>query len=614
VDLDTIAPRPDWCAALAAGGIRQLVVLAQAGERVGLLELGEKANLKPYSREDLEFVDQLCASGAVGLSNALLFDRSDAQRRELVELSATLEQRVVERTDALRRANERLRDLDRLKSRFFANISHELRTPLSLVLAPLESMLDGELGELDGGQRERLAGIQRNALRLLERIDALLELSKQVELHGAWPAAAVRAGQPRGGHERQPAGRRQLAQHRPPPRPGAASLLLVDDEPEMLELLEQLLGQRWELWSCRDGGRALALLRAQRHDLVLADVMMPGMSGLELCQRIKSDPRLQNTPVVLLTARSGEQARIDGHCVGADQYLSKPFRPAELRAAIEGLLAGRSRQSEAAAQRRAASLETLLAGLAHELRNACHQARNARTAAGEMLRRELDAEHDAALLERLERMQAIAQRALERIAAVVQSLQQYAFQRPQPAWTELEVDELVERAVGQLTAVEAKGVALELSLESAGRVRGPREALRQLVLNLVENAVQAVEPGGVVQVSTRAETGRVVLEVADDGCGMEAEQRERIFDLFYTTKEPGRGIGLGLAMVDKTVAELGGEVAVDSRPGRGSRFTVELPAPAPRRPRAARPAAIGATEVFTRGSPARSRPAPAGRG
>ncbi len=760
VDVDTIEPQPGWCAQLAAGGIRQLAVLAQAGERVGLLELGEKANLKPYSREDLEFVDQLCASGAVGLSNALLFDRSDAQRRELVELSATLEQRVVERTDELRRANERLRDLDRLKSRFFANISHELRTPLSLVLAPLESMLDGELGELDGEQRERLAGVQRNALQLLKLIDDLLDLSKLeearlrlrlapvelaglaerivdtaaplaqrkrielavqaeaeaeieadeeklervivnlvgnalkftdsggqvtvavgqeaeeawlrvcddgigipadqlevifdrfhqvdasvtrrhggsgiglslarelVELHGGRLDAASAAGAGSTFELRLPrtaaglpaerierrrrdlpvadrrraedrglpewndqirasqrykyldidrATERRVVQRQSPAAPKAARLLVVDDNPEVLQYLEQVLGDRWELWHSQDGERALELLRAQRHDLVVSDVMMPGMSGLELCQRIKSDPRLQDTPVVLLTARSGEQARIEGHHVGADQYLSKPFKPAELRAAVDGLLAGRSRQSEAAAHRRAASLETLLAGLAHELRNACHQARNAQTAAGEMLRRELDAERDAALLERLERMQAIAQRALERIAAVVASLQQYAFQRLQVSWAELDFDALVERAVGQLTEAEAKGVALELALESAARVRGPREALRQLVLNLVENAIQAVEPGGAVRVSTRAQTGRVLLEVVDDGCGMEAEQRERIFDLFYTTKEPGRGIGLGLAMVDKTVADLGGKVTVDSQPGQGSRFTVELP-------------------------------------
>jgi signal transduction histidine kinase len=78
-------------------------------------------------------------------------------------------------------------------------------------------------------------------------------------------------------------------------------------------------------------------------------------------------------------------------------------------------------------------------------------------------------------------------------------------------------------------------------------------------------------------VATRAETGRVVLEVDDDGCGMTAEQRERIFDLFYTTKDPGRGIGLGLAMVEKTVADMGGAVTVDSQPDQGTRFTVSLP-------------------------------------
>jgi len=338
-----------------------------------------------------------------------------------------------------------------------------------------------------------------------------------------------------------------------------------------------VLGQRYEIWHAMDGKRALELLVAQRHDLVLSDVMMPGMSGLELCQRIKTDPRIQDTPVILLTAKEGEQGRIEGHWVGADVYLTKPFKPAELRAAIEAQLSGRQRRSESASHRRAASLETLLAGLAHELRNACHQARSAQTVLLEMHRKASEGMPATDKPGNIEEMHAISLRALDRIAAVVQSLQQYAVQRMRLPWSDVDLDEIIRTEVSHLVMIDSERIVLDLSLEAGAIVRGPREELRQLVLNLIENAVKAVGSGGTIRVSTRIETGMVRLEVEDDGCGIAADNRERVFDLFFTSREPGQGVGLGLALVKKTVEDLRGSIEVTSEPGHGARFTVRLP-------------------------------------
>jgi signal transduction histidine kinase len=756
-------------------GAEVAVPLAQAGGLVGLLTLGERTSLKPYTRREYEFLDRLGAASATALSNALLFDEVNSQRRDLADFSSHLEQRVIERTAELERlndklvdANARLRDLDQMKSRFFANISHELRTPLCLILSPVEALLEeAPVADQDPGSRQSLEGVRHHALLLLRLIDDLLDLSKLeearmrlrledvdlaglagrlveatrplaerkelglaleaegrptpeadpdklervlvnllsnalkftdpggqvrivvgardaqafvrveddgvgiaaeelgrifdrfyqvdpsmtrrrggsgiglslarelIELHGGRLEAASQPGQgsrftawlplradglpPERIERRLKAeqvealrreedaglgewtelirarpdyrylGLAEATERRVAPRRGgegrkSARLLVVDDNPDVLRFLDQVLGAEYDLWHLQDGERALELLAAQRHDLVISDVMMPGMSGLELCRRVKTNPKLQDTPVILLTARAADAHRIEGHYVGADQYLTKPFSPAELRAAIEALLTRRSRETESAAHRRAASLETLLAGLAHELRNAAHQAQTAQQAGWQLVRRCLGEGLEPDVDASLKHMEGIARRGLDRIGAVVLSLQRYAFHKLQVPWVELDLAALVQREVERLVAGRTEGAALSLRLEPGAWLRGPQEELRQLVINLVENALQATPLDGRVEVRLETHSGRLRLTVEDTGCGIPPENRERIFDLFFTTKDPGKGIGLGLALVSRAVQDLGGSIQVDSEPGRGTRFVVELPRLEPARP------------------------------
>jgi len=131
--------------------------------------------------------------------------------------------------------------------------------------------------------------------------------------------------------------------------------------------------------------------------------------------------------------------------------------------------------------------------------------------------------------------------------------------------------------VSRLVHAEQKGVRLEVVAAEGVRLRGPQEELRQLVINLVENAVQATQPGGRVRIAAERQAGKVRLVVEDTGCGIPPENRERIFDLFFTTKDPGKGVGLGLALVKRTVTDLGGAIQLDSEVGRGTRFSIELP-------------------------------------
>jgi signal transduction histidine kinase len=114
--------------------------------------------------------------------------------------------------------------------------------------------------------------------------------------------------------------------------------------------------------------------------------------------------------------------------------------------------------------------------------------------------------------------------------------------------------------------------------ESLPRVICAPQQLRQVFLNLVVNAAQAVEPGGHVLVATRPDGDHVVVSVGDDGCGIEPDVIDRIFDPFFTTKPVGEGTGLGLGIAHQIVSSHGGEIEVESAPGRGTVCRVRLPA------------------------------------
>jgi PAS domain S-box-containing protein len=117
-----------------------------------------------------------------------------------------------------------------------------------------------------------------------------------------------------------------------------ARVLIADDNGDMRSYVARLLRARWEVVTATDGAAALELIRAQKPDLVLSDVMMPGLDGFGLLRELRSDPALRGIPVILLTARAGEDARVEGLDAGADDYLTKPFSARELIARVNANL------------------------------------------------------------------------------------------------------------------------------------------------------------------------------------------------------------------------------------------------------------------------------------
>ncbi len=399
-----------------------------------------------------------------------------------------------------------------------------------------------------------------------------------------------------------------------------ASVLVVDDDASNRDILARRLGRL----GCRvllaeDGAQALEQLRTWDFDLVLLDIMMPGMSGFDVLERRREEPRLMDIPFIVVSALDEIDSVVHGIELGAEDYLPKPFDPVLLRARIGACLEkkllrdqdkrqtytiqaqsaalaewNRTLESRVAAQlevlkeseerlRQAQKMEAiglLAGGIAHDFNNLL----TATIGFSELVAARLP--QGSPLLPYLNEIGNAGRRA----SSLTQQL--LAFSRKQVLQPEVldlnsvvgEVANLLQRVIGE---------DLELVISTApqvGHVKADRGQVDQVILNLAVNARDAMPDGGRLTIETAevdaaacAKYGTeitgplVMLTVSDTGLGMDAHTLEHVFEPFFTTKEPGKGTGLGLATVYGIVKQSGGDVVVQSTPGAGSVFRVLLP-------------------------------------
>jgi signal transduction histidine kinase len=399
-----------------------------------------------------------------------------------------------------------------------------------------------------------------------------------------------------------------------------AMILLADDNADMRDYVRRLLGARYEVQAVADGAAALAALRQRRPDLLLSDVMMPQLDGFGLIREIRADPALADLPIVLLSARAGEAASVEGLEAGADDYLIKPFNARELLArvganlemarlrnahkqantalrelneSLERKVEERSRALEAemverqkveAALQLAQRLEAigqLTGGVAHDFNNLLTVVLGQAEAIMQVTRGD----------ERIARMATAACRAVERGAQLTNQLLTFARrQNLKPTAVAVDrlvanVNDLVRRAVGEAIIVEIDPApALWPCLVDAAQ-------FESAILNLAINARDAMPDGGRLVIDIRnqviadasarrldvAPGDYVRVSVTDTGCGMAPDVQRRCFEPFFTTKDVGKGTGLGLSQIYGFTRQSGGTATVDSAPGLGTTVSLYLP-------------------------------------
>jgi signal transduction histidine kinase len=367
--------------------------------------------------------------------------------------------------------------------------------------------------------------------------------------------------------------------------------VVVEDNPGIARLVHMTLRRQFKVLTAPDGLKGLELVGRERPHLVVSDLMMPGIDGLELTRRLREDPRTRHIPVLMLTARGEVDDRVKGLETGASAYLTKPFAPKELLSAARRLVHAEEETVELVLTQKMESLEIVAAGLAHEINNPLNYLANALARVRgdvEKIVAVAAASHGRALapdeveqLGRLERraveLLGVADSGAKRIAGTVELMSRYGragYRRefvPHDAW------EAVRTAVGVVLPATGRTVEMSLDLEGDGWLECVPEELAQLVTNLVQNAIEAVPEGtGSVRITGRGEED-VVLSVKDNGPGIPPEVRSRLFTPFFTTKGPKAGVGLGLTIARRVVQALGGSIHVEGAPGEGAEFVVRLP-------------------------------------
>ena len=348
-----------------------------------------------------------------------------------------------------------------------------------------------------------------------------------------------------------------------------ATVLVVEDEPMLRSSLEQLLATRYRVLSAVDGVEGLKVAAAQRPDLVVSDVGMPNMDGIELTKRLRALEGGGTTPVLLLTAFGDARNRLSGLSAGAIDYVVKPFDPDELLLRIKGLLAMRELTFRLHESEKLAALGMMSAGLAHELRNPANGIVNAMFPLREMLPPDVLAEGTPtrALLD-----------VVERAAKDIASLSKNVLQLGREGALETSASDVASMIEDARFAVRDSltDVRVDVDVAFDGPVRCAAPLVVHVVANLIQNGAHAAGPGGWVRVASRREGDMLVLDVEDSGSGVPPELRARIFEPFFTTKPPGKGTGLGLPTSRNVAERHGGSLRVVPT-DRGTSFRLAIP-------------------------------------
>jgi len=362
------------------------------------------------------------------------------------------------------------------------------------------------------------------------------------------------------------------------PHTDAPSLILVvDDEPKNIQVVGALLIKHGhEVIAADSGPQALAKLAAVKPDLILLDVMMPGMTGFELCRILQADPETRDIPIIFLSAAADKSFVIAALQNGGVDYIAKPFHGPELLARVDlhsSLQKVRRRLAEMIAEK-----NRLLEIVAHDLKNPLN---GIQFAAMMLAEKSTGADPKQDIL--VGSIKDSASRAFEIIANLLATPTLDSVKtniRKEPVC-------LKENALKALRIFEqhmrSKEIQLDLRLpEHSVIVLGEDNSLRCCLENLISNAIHHQPPGGEASVSVFSNDSHVVLEVADHGPGISADHLPRLFDRFYRI-DPARGpasghSGLGLAIVQAIVENHQGSVEVESVPGAGATFRVCLPA------------------------------------
>ena len=369
-------------------------------------------------------------------------------------------------------------------------------------------------------------------------------------------------------------------------------IMVVDDAPSVLNYLKDILTDaNYEVITATSGEQALARLNDFKPDLILLDIIMPGMDGYEVCRKIRQNRTNGPVKIIMVSTESKLQERLRGYQTGVDDYIGKPFDEHELLAKIHVFMRlknvedelidlnnklneqVRIRTQQLSDAEKMAAVGRLTAGIVHNLNNPLQVMMS--------ISQLLAVSHpDISRIRNLSK-------ACDRMQGIIATILNTGKRESELALVEVDLNEVLSDRVELLKANHffKYYIRTKMELQPLPVFRGVYAHFSQSFGNLIDNAVDAMyhQKVGVLTIQSCVNDQLIRISIADTGSGIDTDKMSKIFDPFFTTKpltaDDNRptGTGLGLASCKEMIASYSGKIKVASQIGIGTTFTVELP-------------------------------------
>ncbi len=378
-------------------------------------------------------------------------------------------------------------------------------------------------------------------------------------------------------------------------------VLIADDEPDIRRFLRMQL-EDVDIIEASDGAEALELVKLRRPQIALLDHMMPEMDGVEVCRHIRENHGTRGVAVIILTARADEQTKLTALQAGANDFLTKPFSTAELglrlqnqvvMARVRREMADLNMELNSAIEQikenevlmirneKLSALGRMSAGIIHEINNPLNYA-GAGLHALATFTRNLPESEQADFEDILKDIR----EGVERVSQIVIDLRQFT-RDDHGTSGDADLSEVIGRSRRMVSHQVGSDIKFNLNAPTHSIIRGNANQLVQVFINLFQNSIDAIhqriaEIGGdpgTIDVTIEAAGDGWQLNLRDNGIGIPAENLQKIFDPFFTSKDVGKGMGLGLSITHQILQNHRAAVDVDSRPGQYTRFRITFPGP-----------------------------------